>query len=173
VAAARSLRLKVFETRLGFFDSVVAAPSQAAALRAWGVHQNLFVDGQARVTADVAATKAALEHPGAPLRRPAGSHEGFALDPDGLPSVARGAGGGGKSQRRRPRADRTALDRAKAALAKLDEDRKRQEAEFEDRQVELDAARQEAAKVHERARRKAMSAVEAAREAYRKAGGKT
>lgn len=40
--------LKVFQAQFDFYDVVVAAPSQAAALRAWGVHQKLFTDGMAR-----------------------------------------------------------------------------------------------------------------------------
>ena len=52
-------RLKVFQARFGFHDSVVAAVSQAAALRAWGVHQNLFADGQASITNDPRAVEAA------------------------------------------------------------------------------------------------------------------
>ncbi len=41
-------RLKAFQAPLGFFDTVVAAPSQGAALKAWGSRQNLFRDGQAK-----------------------------------------------------------------------------------------------------------------------------
>jgi len=35
-------KLKVFQAQLGFYDTVVAVPGRAAALRAWGVHQDLF-----------------------------------------------------------------------------------------------------------------------------------
>jgi hypothetical protein len=38
-------KLKVFQAPFGFFDTILAAPSQAAALRAWGTHRNLFADG--------------------------------------------------------------------------------------------------------------------------------
>ena len=53
----------MFQAQLGFYDSVVAVPSQPAALRAWGTHQNLFAQGQAWLATDQAAIKAALEHP--------------------------------------------------------------------------------------------------------------
>ena len=53
-------KLKVFQAQLGFFDSVVAAPSKAAALRAWGTHQDLFASGDARIVTDKAAAAAAL-----------------------------------------------------------------------------------------------------------------
>ena len=55
MAARRARRLKVYRTELGFFDTVVAAPNQSAALEAWGVHQNLFAEHRAAVTADAAA----------------------------------------------------------------------------------------------------------------------
>lgn len=70
-------KLKVFRAQMGFFESVVAAPSQKAALDAWGVRQNLFGEGLAKVADDPEAIKAALAAPGQPLRRPAGSDGGF------------------------------------------------------------------------------------------------
>ena len=73
-------KLKVFQAQFGFFDIVLAAPSQAAALRAWGTHRNLFATGDAKVATDEAAIAAALEHPGTPLRRAVGSNEPFALE---------------------------------------------------------------------------------------------
>ena len=82
---SKTLRLKVFQAQFGFYDSVVAAPSQAAALRAWGTHQNLFADGEAQVTTDEAAVEAAMAHPETPLRRAVGSNDGFALEPTGFP----------------------------------------------------------------------------------------
>src|SRR5438045_1623573 len=73
----RAGRLKVFEAQFGFYDTVVAAPSQAAALRAWGTHQNLFASGDARLTTDEGAVRAALAHPEIPLRRALGSNDPF------------------------------------------------------------------------------------------------
>ncbi len=52
---ARAAQLKVFAARLGFFETLVAAPSRKAALQAWGAHQDLFKDGTAAATADPAA----------------------------------------------------------------------------------------------------------------------
>src|SRR3954454_9611955 len=48
-------KLKVFQAQFGFFDTVLAVPSQAAALRAWGTHRNLFATGHAKVATDEAA----------------------------------------------------------------------------------------------------------------------
>ena len=80
-------KLKVFQAQFGFFDTVVVAPSQAAALRAWGTHRNLFATGHARVATDEAAIAAALEHPGTLLRRAVGSNDPFALEPTSLPKI--------------------------------------------------------------------------------------
>ena len=80
-------KLKVFQAQFGFFDTVLAAPSQAAALRAWGTHRTLFATGDAKVATDEAAIAVALEHPGTLLRRAVGSHEPFALEPTGLPKI--------------------------------------------------------------------------------------
>ncbi|WP_131116344.1 hypothetical protein [Lichenihabitans psoromatis] len=52
--------LKVYQAQFGFYDSVVAAANQKAALRAWETHQNLFAEGQAHVATDEAAIAAAL-----------------------------------------------------------------------------------------------------------------
>jgi hypothetical protein len=173
-------RLKVFQARFGFYDSVVAAPSQPAALRAWGTRQNLFAQGQARLATDEAAIKAALEQPGVPLRRPLGSSGPFELEPTTLPRVpdaprtitlARSAKPNTAPAIERPPADRSALDAAEAALRRLDEARKREEAEFRRRQEELDSARDAAQSAYVDARRAATAEVVEARTAYRKAGG--
>jgi hypothetical protein len=79
-------QLKTFEAHLGFYDTVVAAPSQAAALKAWGSRQDLFREGFAKVSADPAAIAAASAKPGVVLRRPAGSKAAFSENP-GLPEI--------------------------------------------------------------------------------------
>src|SRR5688572_9369193 len=71
-------RLKVYASPQGFYETVVAAPSQKAALEAWGTHQDLFASGMAKVvTDDDEAIAAAVARPGEVLSRPAGSREAF------------------------------------------------------------------------------------------------
>jgi len=171
-------KLKVFQAQFGFYDTVVAVPSQSAALRAWGTHQNLFANGEAKAATDEAAIAAALEHPGAPLRRAVGSSDPFQIEPLNLPKVAdapkrRSAEPVSKATPRAPRpsADRTALDAAEARLRKLDDARKREEAVLRSRQAELDEAKAEAQNAYVGARKMAAAAVVEARNAYRKAGG--
>jgi colicin import membrane protein len=78
---------KVFQAHLGFYDTVVAAPSQASALAAWGSRQNLFHMGMARVTEDFEAVAAAMAEPGVVLRRPYGSKVPYSRTPP-LPEIA-------------------------------------------------------------------------------------
>lgn len=175
-------KLKVFQAQFGFYDTVVAAPSRAAALRAWGTHQNLFATGQARQIDDAQAIEAAQAHPETPLRRAVGSTAPFALEPTSLPDVPvlqRPPAVRKSSPKPAPRpdppkpaADRQALDRAEAALRVVDEARKREEVELRRRQDELDAALDAAQAQYVAARKAASAAVVAARQAYRKAGGR-
>jgi hypothetical protein len=172
-------RLKVFQAQFGFYDTVVAASSQTAALRAWGVHQNLFASGEARITTNEAAVKAALEYPGTPLRRAVGSNDPFQLEPTNLPKAPQAPKrpkAKAKAKREaaappKPPADRTALDAAEAALHRLDEDRKREEARLRRRQEELDAAKAAAQSAYVEGRQAATAALVEARQAYREAGG--
>jgi hypothetical protein len=170
-------RLKVFQAQFGFFDSVVAAASRAAALRAWDTHQDLFASGEAKQTTDEAAVAAALKHPETPLRRAVGSNDPFELEPSRLPKPpapkrpSAKASAKPKAARAKPAADRTALDAAEAALRKLDDDRKREEAAIRQRQDDLDAAKSAAQDAYVERRKAAKAAIVEARRTYRKAGG--
>ena len=57
-------QLKVFRTTTGFHDAYVAAPSQKAALEAWGADANLFARGVAEQVTDPKLTAAPLARPG-------------------------------------------------------------------------------------------------------------
>lgn len=171
-------RLKVFQAQFGFYDTVVAAPSQAAALKAWGTHQNLFASGDAKLITDEAAVAAALRHPEVPLRRALGSSDPFALKPKALPKIPVGpkrpaAVGEARPAPKpaEPPPDRTRLDAAEAELAKLNDARKREEAELRRRQDQLDADRTAAQDAYVKARKQAARQVAEARDAYRRAGG--
>lgn len=172
-------RLKVFQAQLGFWDTVVAAPSQAAALRAWGVSQNLFASGDAKVTTDDAAVAVATAHPEIPLRRALGSREPFALEPTRLPTVpdapkrsaAKAAPKLKPTAPSRPRADRSTLDAAEKALADLEDRRKREKAGFRAEAEDLDRRRVAAQAAYVEARKAAAAQAAKARTDYRKAGG--
>jgi len=73
--AKRNQRLKVYSTPIGFHDALVAAPSQKAALEAWGAGTNLFSQGSAHVVTDPKLTKEPLEHPGQVVKVPRGTRK--------------------------------------------------------------------------------------------------
>ncbi|HEY2752514.1 hypothetical protein [Phenylobacterium sp.] len=172
-------KLKVFKAQFGFYDTVVAAPSQAAALRAWGTHQNLFASGEAKITTDEAAVAAAIAHPETPLRRAVGSSDPFALEPSSLPKVpetpkkptAKPAAKPKPAEPKKPPADRSKLDAAEAALKTLDERRKREEADFRREHEELEQREAGAQRAYVDARKAATAKVVKARTDYRAAGG--
>ncbi len=176
-------KLKVYQAPFGFHESVVAASSQAAALRAWGSHQNLFADGSAKVATDEAAIAAALAHPETPLRRAVGSSDPFQLEAKSLPKVPRAE----KAPTAKPKAetpakkpakpeppptDRTPLDQAEKRLRDLADKRRREEDRFKRRLEDLQAEQADAQRSYVEERKAADAAVETAREAYRKAGGR-
>lgn len=66
-------RIKVFKTRIGFHEWVVATSSQAAALEAWDISRNLFATGEAETTDDPKAIEAALSDIGKPVALKASS----------------------------------------------------------------------------------------------------
>ena len=75
--------LKVYRTPIGFHDAYVAAPSQKAALRAWGSDADLFARGIAEVVTDPALTAEPLARPGEVVKRSRGTAEQLAaLPPD-------------------------------------------------------------------------------------------
>lgn len=65
-------KLKVFRTSTGFRDAYVAAPSRAAALRAWGASKDLFARGAAEEVTDPALTAEPLSRPGEVVTRSRG-----------------------------------------------------------------------------------------------------
>ncbi|MBO9545830.1 hypothetical protein [Caulobacter sp.] len=173
-------RLKVYQAQFGFHDSVVAAPNQAAALAAWGTRQNLFAEGRAKVSDDPDATAAALAHPEVPLRRAVGSKDPFSLEP-GLPQVPAPARRGKPALKvvaktapaapAPPPPDRSALDAAQKALTAINARRLEEEKDLERRREALEAEALAARQAWAKARKAAEGALEAARRAYRAAGG--
>ena len=168
MAKAKKPRLKVYGATMGFFDTVVAAPSQAEALKAWGVRQNLFAEGAAHTVVDTAAAEAALAHPGEPLRRPVGSDTPFGRDTDAPapPDAPKG------KRPRRPAPDRSTLDAAEKALDRIERDREAEEAEFAESKRALDQRMAEARRTYVERRKEAKADLADARAAFRRAGGR-
>ena len=158
-------RLKVYRTAAGFEDALVAAPSQKAALQAWGVRTDLFASGEAEVVDDSALTAEALARPGEVVRRPRGDVGAFlaaALKPT--------AGDGANRATAKPKPpDRSRLDAAEGALAQAETDFAARRQALEEERRALDARASALAREAERrlatlaqARDKAQADFEAA-----------
>jgi hypothetical protein len=106
--------LKVFCTPVGFYDADIAAPSQKAALAAWGTTTNLFASGDATVVEDPALRAEALARPGEIIKKPRGDVAAM-LGPE-PPKVARPREPAVRISKPPPRPDRSKLDQAERAL---------------------------------------------------------
>ena len=142
-------KLKVYATRIGFHDVVVAAPNQKAALAAWDVGENLFAQGAASVSDDPKASAAALAQPGVVLSRAIGEtgpYHAEAKAPAAAPKAARAAkpkkaaaAPEPKARKARPRPDRGPLRAAERALADLDAEARRADQAIQTERRALDA----------------------------------
>jgi hypothetical protein len=86
---ARTQKLKVYRTPIGFHDAYVAAPSQKAALQAWGSDVDLFARGVAEAVTDANLTREPLERPGTVVRRPRGTASDYMATPPDKPQAPR------------------------------------------------------------------------------------
>jgi hypothetical protein len=133
-------RMKVYMTRIGVRDWLVAADSQKAALKAWDVHANLFATGEARVTNDAAHVALAMKTPGLPVPAPgrvvAPEEKGKASNVVRL-STARPAKEAKQTQSKAPR-DTSKLDAAEADLRTFEREMARERAEIEKRKRAID-----------------------------------
>ncbi|WP_300578430.1 hypothetical protein [Phenylobacterium sp.] len=190
-------KLKVFQAQIGFYDTVVATTSQPAALRAWGLRQDLFASGHARLADDPQAIEAARAHPETPLKRAVGSTDAFAVEAAHLPEVpaaaarrkARTAGSTKASTkappktrpaksappkakpRPKPKPDRRPLEAAEDRLGAIEAERQEEEAAFARRRASLEKEISQAKAAFARSRKAAAADVAQALAAYRKAGG--
>jgi chromosome segregation ATPase len=147
-------RLKVFCATSGFHDSVVAAPSRPAALKAWGAKTDLFSMGVARQVTDPKIVKKAMAHPGEVIRlNRSGGEEAPAP----------------KKAAKRPaakRPSRAKLNAAEQRLTKLDESQTNEREAIERELKALERKRDELLKRHSKARNSAEAKLDEARERY-------
>jgi hypothetical protein len=162
-------RLKTYEAEIdGLHQWVVAAPNQRAALNAFGVHQDLFAQGLARVSDDAAAQKAAEASPLSPLRRAKGSNGAFKpVDGGGLDIWEKAAKAGVKRKgAKRARPSRVKLDKAERALTAFEERAAEELAGLEKARAELDARAAALAERQTRERQRLGEIVDRERKAY-------
>jgi hypothetical protein len=112
--------LKVFRTMTGFHDAYVAAPSRAAALRAWGATTDLFAMDAAEQVTDPKLTAEALARPGEVIKRVRGSDEEHlaAASPVTKASVKAPS-----IRKAKPRPSRAKLEKAEQRLEEAETDR--------------------------------------------------
>lgn len=129
---ARSSRLKVFRVPIGFHDAYVAAPSQKAAIEAWGSDRDVFARGEAELVTDPTLTAEPLARPGEVVKRLRGTaaEQLAALPPNKAAAAPRRKEGRPEPRRQAkpartaaPRPSRAALERAEAALAQAGDKR--------------------------------------------------
>ena len=140
--------LKVYRTPIGFHDAYVAAPSQKAALEAWGTDANLFARGSAEQVTQPDLIREPMAHPGTVIKRPRGS------EAEHLASLSKSAGARTQgaprktpaqakqqAQKRtpppRPRPSRDALNAAEEALARQAVEAKAELKPLEEEQARL------------------------------------
>jgi hypothetical protein len=112
----RRQKLKVFRTPIGFHDAYVAAPSQKAALEAWGADSNLFAAKAAEEVTDEQLKAAPLARPGEVVKvlRGTRSEQLASLTAEPEPRKS------GKA--RAPRPSRAELSAAEDRIAALEEE---------------------------------------------------
>ncbi|WP_454280727.1 hypothetical protein [Sphingomonas sp. Marseille-Q8236] len=168
---ARTPKLKVFTTPIGFHDVYVAAPSRAAALRAWGSERDLFARGLASEVSDPELIAEALAKPGEVIRHLRGSEaEQFAelskMDKD-HPQKADSPPK--KPAKPKPRPSRTAVTEAEAALNAAESRHHAEDGEAKARVEEAQRQRRELQRRHAAERRDLQSALDEAQDRYDRA----
>jgi hypothetical protein len=173
---ARFRNLKVYRTSAGFHDAYVAAPSQKAALEAWGVDRNLFGLGLAEIVTDAALAREPLSKPGEVIKRPRGTEaeQIAALSAGDRPRGSSRKQRAAPRRKRAPRPSRSNLDAVEAALEQARARHKiatgklaEQEAELERRKRALQQDQASEIEQLEREHDRARSAHAAALEKWR------
>lgn len=167
-------KLKVFRTPIGFHDAYIAAPSQKAALQAWGADANLFARGVAEVVTDPKLTKEPLAKPGEVIRKLRGT---AAEHVAALPKAARkyksktaDTEAASPKRRQKPRPpSRSKVTAAEKAVAEMEARHQADEDELAKRERALAREREQLDQRHQREARKLRRAVEEARDRYQAA----
>ena len=169
----RKSKLKVFRTPIGFHDAYVAAPSQKAALEAWGAEGNLFAQGIAEQVTDPKLMEEALERPGEIIRKVRGSaDEHFAALDRVAKRKDKAEAKAAKTKAPKPKANKPSRDDLDAAEEAMDaaKGRHTSEAKEIDREIEaLERRRKDLLRRHERERDELEEARDAARSTFERA----
>ena len=147
-------KLKLFRAVSGFHDSYVAAPSRAAALRAWGARTDLFAMGAAEQVDDPAVFAKARSKPGVIFKANRGKSAGLEEAKAARP----------KPKRKPP--SRARLERAERALAALEIKQEAERAALDKEIAVLEERKRKLLARHETAKAKKVEARDQAAAAY-------
>lgn len=139
-------KLKVFCTPIGFYNALVAAPSQKAALKAWGTTTDLFGTGRASLVDDPALQAEALAGPGEIIKVPRGDiDEMLGPEPAKLKATAKPSASAAKKAPVRkpdlpapPLPDRSELDAAEATVLEAEREHEAELRAIAEERAELD-----------------------------------
>jgi hypothetical protein len=167
----KAKKLKVYRTPIGFHDAYVAAPSQKAALEAWGSDANLFARGIAEEVTDEKLTAEPLASPGKVIKRSRGgmAEQIAALPPDQKPTKRPAAAKAPQLKPEKPPPSRAALEAAEEALAASTARHANELVELKQREVALQKERQRIEASHAAEQEKLEAAELKARRAYERA----
>lgn len=186
---ARAGKLKVYRTAAGFHDAYVAAPSQKAALAAWGSDHDLFARGIAELVTDPDLSAEPLASPGVVIKRSRGTTaEQIAALPARASAMARKTevadedeGGPRRSRAKvaptptpaaapkpkpKPKPSRRALEAAEEAFEACESEFRRTLRKIADREAALARERRELERSRDKAVEKARAAVEDEKQRY-------
>jgi hypothetical protein len=174
VAQARKTKLKVFRTPIGFHDAYVAAPSQKAALEAWGSDSNLFAAGAAEQVTEPELMEAALARPGEVIKVLRGSKAEqvaalgkIAAQPGKKKGAVAKAAKAAKPKP--PKPSRAAVDEAEEEAEELRRQQAKELAAIDDELAELERKRRETERRQRRELRELEQKLERERARYERA----
>ena len=170
----RKQKLKVFVTPIGFHDAYVAAPSQKAALEAWGADSNIFAQGIAEQVTDPKLMEEPLASPGKVIKRVRGSADEHFAELDRAAPRKKAAKESGKvvqlkPKKPKPKPSRDELDAAEEALEKADKKQRKKLREIDQELQALERKRRELQRKIEAERDKLAEKAEQARAKYEQA----
>jgi hypothetical protein len=167
VAKAKAKKLKVYRTPIGFHDAYVAAPSQKAALEAWGSSGNLFTQGAAEIVTDPKLIGEALARPGEVVRKLRGSEAEQIRAVGKLKTTKAETTAKAPPKGRKP--SRAGVDKAEKAVEAAEARHRAASAKLEAEADALERRRRELEAKQRRDRERLEQAAEQARARYRKA----
>ena len=142
---AKARKLKVFRTPIGFHDAYVAAPSQKAALEAWGSDANLFARGSAEQVTEPKLMEVPLERPGEVIKVLRGSEaeQVAALGKAAVTKLKKRKGRSKPAKPSKPKPSRASLDEAEEELKQLGRIQAKELAEIDKEMEAIERRRRE------------------------------